>query len=65
MSVIDFAFSICKVLRVFLKHCKDMEPKKHYAYLPVLVNQILRFIEPQQAMIGDMLLCVEKKIPKM
>lgn len=50
----DFAFCICEVLRVSLKHCKNISPKKHYAHFPVLATQMLHLVEPKRAMIGDM-----------
>lgn len=39
-----------------------MVPKKHYAYLTVLVTQMLQLIELQRTIIGDRMLCIEKKI---
>lgn len=38
VRVTDFAFSICEVLRVSFKHCKDMIPKKNCAHLSMLVT---------------------------
>lgn len=58
----DFVFSICEVLRVSLKHWKDITPKRHYAHLPFLVTRLLRVIEPNKSMLGESILYVEKKI---
>lgn len=41
VSAIDFNYVICETLRTSLKHCKDISSKGNYAYLPVLMTQIL------------------------
>lgn len=62
LKATNFAFSIYEVLRVSLKHCKDMSPKKNYAHLPFLFTKILCLIERQRAMLGDSKFCVDKRI---